>query len=166
MATLPPPFLDVWRSSIRERIWTRMEQHLASITTDNGWPFTVYVLERGNTDPLSIQSYPCAMVIPAADEPESGAYDTNRRVLSILVRVWVRPFAKQQVTLEPVLTAVSLAMMQDPLWGGLADNTDEGVTAFTYAETGGEDAGADIEYAVQYRTKASDPTLAPAEPQP
>jgi hypothetical protein len=166
MATLPPPFLGTWRASLRERIWQQIEQRLTTITLAHGWPFTVHVLARGAADPLAIQSYPCAMVIPATDEPESGAYDTNRRVLSLLVRVWVRPHANQQVTLEPVLTAVTLVMMQDPILGGLCDNLDEGATTFVYAELGGEDAGAEIEYTVSYRTKAGDPTLTPAEPQP
>lgn len=166
MATLPAPFQAVFRPSLRERLWELMQTRLETITTANGWPFTVYVLERGNPDPLAIQSYPAAAIIPVTDEPESGAYDTNRRVLACIVRVWVRPHARLAVTLEPVLKAVQIVMQQDPLWGGIADTTDEGTTTFIYSELGGEDAGADIEYTVQYRAKISDPTLAPGEPQP
>jgi hypothetical protein len=163
---LPPPFLAIFRPSIRERLWQAIETQLATIHVDNGWPFTLHLGRRGNLSPLDLQSFPAAVLIPVTDEPDSDAYSTNRRILSFRVACWVRPHAKTAIQLEPVLNAVAIVMQQDPLWNRLADNTDEGVTVYVYVEGESEEACAEIEYSVQYRTRIEDPTLAPGEPQP
>jgi hypothetical protein len=165
--------------SRRELIFRRVLTALQSVTVANGFECTLAYVRRGDADPLALPAFPAALILPVSDEPDSGPTSVNRHRLLFAVRVWVREvteYAEGPYPLEPtgdppstihqqletVLTAVARAMMRDPVWGGLAMHTDERRVQYLLLDTSYAECGADIEYAVDYRTSVEDVTVPPA----
>ena len=149
--------------SVREQIFQGMLRALQSVTVDNGYELTLGYCARGDFGALDLRDreFPAALILPISDEPESGAYNVNRRQLVCAVRVLVKKRTGTATELETALTAVSRAMMTNPLWGGLADTSDEGGTHYLMLDNQYEEAGADISYIVHYRTTVWDLTMPP-----
>lgn len=152
---------------------------LNSITLVNGYPVTIGFVRRGASDALTLPAYPALLILPDTDVPESGPTSVNHHTLTFHLEVWVReqegyaesayppapdgdPPSTIHAQLETVLTAVTRAMMRDPLWGGLADHTDEQRLQYLLLDTTVAYCGSHITYVVHYRTSVEDVTVPPA----
>ena len=159
--------------SRRERLWRAIEAQLLQVTVANGYPVDVRFVRRGASDALTLPAYPAVLIIPDTDVPDSGPTSVNHHTLTFHLEVWVReqeeyaeseypaspngdPASTIHAQLETVLTAVTRAMMQDPLWGGIADHTDEQRVQYLLLDTTVAYCGAHISYEVHYRTSVED----------
>jgi hypothetical protein len=148
-------------SSRRELILQHLETTLRTLTVANGYINTVGTVERGTINPLNLQAYPCALVLPMGDRPEAMASSVNRREYAVTLRLWVRPHTNLSEALESLITDVQKALMLDPRRGGLAEDTREGELTYLYLDSEALEAGADLEYTIHYRTSVGDPTSGP-----
>ena len=165
--------------SRRERLWRAIEAQLLAITVAHGYECDVRFVRRGVSDALTLPAYPAILIIPDMDVPESGPTSVNRHVLTFHLEVWVREqdgYAESEYPqapngdapstihqqLETVLTAVTRAMMRDPVWGGLAMHTDEQRVTYLLLDTTVPVCGTHISYEVHYRTSVEDVTVPPA----
>lgn len=159
--------------SVRERLWRAIEARLLAITTANGYEAEVRFVRRGATDAIQLPAYPAVLILPDTDVPDSGPTSVNRHVLLFHLEVWVKeennyaeseyppegvgdPPSTIHQQLETVLTAVTRAMMRDPLWGGLAAHTDEQRLQYLLLDTTVAVCGSHITYEIQYRTSVED----------
>jgi hypothetical protein len=149
-------------TSRRESILANVETVLRTITTANGYAHDIGTVERGEINPLNLQAYPCALILPMGDRPEAMASSVSRRDLSITIRLWVKPHANLSEALELLITDVQTALMADPRRGGHAENTLEGELSYLYLDSEALEAGADVEYLIHYRTAIGNPASGPA----
>jgi hypothetical protein len=147
--------------SRRELILQNVETVLRSITTANGYVNTVATVARGQINPLNLQAYPVALILPMADRPDAMASSLNRREYTLTIRLWVRPHTHLSEALESLITDVQKALMLDPRRGALAEDTREGELSYLYLDSEALEAGADLEYLIPYRTAIGDPTSGP-----
>lgn len=163
-------------SSRRERIWQAIEAQLWAVTVANGYEVDVRFVRRGASDALTLPAYPAVLILPDTDLPDSGPTSVNHHTLTFHLEVWVKeadeyaeseypatpngdPASTIHAQLETVLTAVTRAMMQDPRWGGIADNTDEQRLQYLLLDTTVAVCGTHITYTVDYRTSVEDVTV-------
>jgi hypothetical protein len=147
--------------SKREGLLQNVETVLRSITVSNGYANTVGTVERGQINPLNLQAYPATLILPMRDRPEAMAKSVSRREYHVTLRLWVRPHTQLSEALEALIKDVEKAMMLDPRRGGLAENTIEGELTYLYLDSEELEAGADLDYQLDYRTAIGDPTSNP-----
>jgi hypothetical protein len=111
---------------------------------------------------LDLQAYPAALIIPTSDIPEAGASSVSRRVLHVVLRLWVRPHQALSEALEALIQDIQQLVLVDARRGGWADLTLEGELHYLYLDSQALEAGADLEYQIHYRTALADPTSAPS----
>ena len=61
----------------------QIEAQLKTVSIAGGYLVTLAAVYRGDHDPLSLPGFPAALILPVSDLPESGAWETNRRTLSV-----------------------------------------------------------------------------------
>jgi hypothetical protein len=149
--------------SIVELIQQQIKTTLQGITTASGYWHTVGTVVRGRLSPLDHESLPLVSILPVSDVPEAGASSVLRRELTLTLRLWIeaQAFADAPTQLERLKADVTRAMQLDPRRGGLAEDTRELAYQYLYLQGAELLAGADIGYAIVYRTRIGDSAQGP-----
>jgi hypothetical protein len=148
-------------ASRRELILQELETTLWSMVPGAQYSHHLATVSRGTINPLDLQSYPAVLIIPTSDIPEAGASSVSRRVLHVVLRLWVRPHQALSEALEALIQDIQQLVLVDVRRGGLAELTLEGELHYLYLDSQALEAGADLEYQIHYRTALADPMSGP-----
>lgn len=137
--------------SIRERIFAAVETVMLAVDG-------IGQVSRGKIDPLAIQRYPAAFILPGADLVTEELNTLLTRDLQVFIFLWIRAQVDIHKVVEVVLPKVQQAMVADNTLGGLTiDVTETEVQQpFPLSEDQSE-AGLVIDYAIKYRVRRDNP---------
>jgi len=147
--------------SIVELIQAEIASTLQGITTANGYWHTVQTVVRGRLSPLDGEPLPLISILPVSDVPEAGAHSVLRRELTLTLRLWVEATVATPTQLERLKADVTRRMQLDPRRAGRAEDTRELAYQYLYLQGAEVLAGADIGYAIVYRTSREDSSQGP-----
>lgn len=137
----------------REKIFTALENVLKGVQG-------IGDVRRGKIDPLSINNYPAAFVLPGGDTVVEFIGNKILRELTAFTFLWIRTQENIHITLEAILPKVQQALAADHTLGGLTiDVTEVSVhEPFPLNELESE-AGVVLEHLVRYRVLREDPFI-------
>lgn len=146
--------------SIRKKIFKNIEgsSTLGAIASLKTVVFGTFEPEDVANKPTK----PVAGIIPEEDVGESGAKSVSRNELRLFVRIVVDKGADHAgYQLEDEIANIKTKMMVDVTRGGNAMDTKWIKDRWLYLDRDFPQAGADIEYQIDYKSKIEDPTLPP-----
>lgn len=140
--------------SIRKQILAKVVAKLATIPS-------IGTVSKEPVHPLSLQAYPAVICQPMRDIPERGASSVNRRTWTLGLLCWVRPHVSLVDELEDLIRDV-VGIMAMERWDNLAQDCREGSIDWVFLDSEAEEAGALIEWDIEYKTAITDSTAAPS----
>jgi len=139
--------------SIREQVFQAVQSTLEAIDG-------IGQVSRGKIDPLAINRYPAAFIMPGFDGVTDDLNTVITRDLQVFVFLWFAAQVDIHLTMEAFLPLVQQAMAADHTLGGVAiDLSETSIDAPFPLNDEQTQAGIVMEFAVKYRTLRSNPYL-------
>ena len=143
-------------ASVLAQILDDVELTLLSIVAGTEYATSVQEVARGRLTPFETNRFPMVSIVPANDQPEV-APQILRRELRLLLLLWIDGDpATAEGTLMDFIADVQRAMQVDDSRGGMAEATLEGPLDFIYDAHNERFRGAQLAYAIPYRTARTD----------
>lgn len=145
-------------SHVRQQVREYFESELANLLTtgSNVYASRVY--------PLSGAKLPALLIYSQNESVEEEAFSKRRvqmRSLDVIVEGYVRALANFDDSLDTISSEVEQAVLDDPLLGGLAINTELSSVEAAYSGDGEQPvATIRLTFTVQYRTETGQPETA------
>lgn len=137
--------------SVREQIFAAVEVVVTAVEE-------IGQVSRGKVDPLAIQRYPAAFIMPGFDSVTEYMGDFIDREMQLFLFLWFHTEVDIHKSIEAFLPKVQMAMAADYTLGGLTkDLTETAVDQPFPLSDDQNDAGVMIEYRTIYRVRRTDP---------
>lgn len=148
--------------TITEKILANIQTTLEGITTGAGYNNTVALVARDRSAVLNLQKFPAIFIVVGSDDADPMAKSSSHRRLNFTLEAWTRKEKDLSKALESLRGDIQKAMMVDTRRGANAVNTKELSSTYILNEAEITEAGIQISYHVDYRTKIEDPYSAAA----
>lgn len=137
--------------SQREKIFDAIKTVVAGVEG-------IKAVHRGKLDPLIVQAFPVANIVPGFDRVEESIGTLITRDLQVFVVLYVSAQTDILAALESFVAKVQKALAADYKLGGLSIDITETAVAEVFPARADETvAGVIVEYQVLYRVLRNDP---------
>jgi len=139
--------------SVRQQIFIAIETMLQAVDG-------IGQVSRGKIDPLVIQNYPAAFIMPGYDQVADEMNTLITRDMQVFVFLWFRSQIDIHLTLEAFLPKVQQTVAADHTLGGKTIDINETAIEQPFPLNDEQtEAGVVMELRVLYRTRRDNPYL-------